>query len=107
MTLLNEQKDQGGSTQLREIGPHPEDGKPVRILKGRYGPYINHGDVNAPLPKSKSIDDITMEEALDLIAARKAKLKSKTGAKWGRRGARKAGAAKAKRTDTPVSSSGE
>ena len=107
VTLLNEQKDQGGSTQLREIGPHPEDGKPVRILKGRYGPYINHGDVNAPLPKSKSIDDITMEEALDLIAARKAKLKSKTGTKWDRRRARKAGAAKAKRTDTPVSSSGE
>ena len=107
VTLLNEQKDQGGSTQLREIGPHPEDGKPVRILKGRYGPYINHGYVNAPLPKSKSIDDITMEEALDLIVARKVKLKSKTGAKWDRRRARKASAAKAKRTDTPVSSSGE
>lgn len=58
---------------LRELGPHPEDGEPVQLLDGRYGPYVRHGKVNASLPKNTSADDVTLAQALDLLAARAAR----------------------------------
>jgi len=58
---------------LRELGPHPEDGEPVQLLDGRYGPYVKHGKLNASLPKNVSPDALTMEQALDLLAARAAR----------------------------------
>ncbi|PIB91552.1 type I DNA topoisomerase [Caulobacter sp. FWC2] len=63
----------GAATALAEIGNHPEDGKPVRVLSGRFGPYIKHGDTNANVPKGKDPASITMEEAVALIAERAAK----------------------------------
>ena len=60
----------GGNEALRTLGKHPDDGADVTIYKGRYGPYIKHGKVNAPFPKDGSIDNITLEEALPLLAAR-------------------------------------
>ncbi len=63
----------GAATALAEIGAHPEDGKPVRVLSGRFGPYIKHGDTNANVPKGKDPASITMEEAVALIAERAAK----------------------------------
>jgi DNA topoisomerase-1 len=36
---------------LRDLGPHPEDGEPLQILAGRFGPYVKHGKLNASLPK--------------------------------------------------------
>ena len=61
------------NTVLRELGPHPEDKKPVDVCNGRYGPYVRHGKINATLPKDVSPDEITLEEALPLLAARVAK----------------------------------
>ncbi len=58
---------------LRELGAHPDDGQPVNLLDGRYGPYVKHGKLNASLPKGVSPEEITLEEALDLLAARAAK----------------------------------
>jgi DNA topoisomerase-1 len=58
---------------LRDLGPHPDDGKPVQLLDGRYGPYVKHGKLNASLKKDMSPDDITLEQALDLLAARAAR----------------------------------
>ena len=58
---------------LRELGAHPKDGKPVDLLDGRYGPYVKHGKLNASLPKGMSPDEITLEQAIDLLAARAAK----------------------------------
>lgn len=73
------------NTVLRELGVHPEDKKPVDVCNGRYGPYVRHGKVNATLPKDVSPDEITLEEALPLLAARVAKgpvvSKKKAGAK--------------------------
>ncbi|WP_395444187.1 topoisomerase C-terminal repeat-containing protein [Caulobacter sp. UC70_42] len=63
----------GAATALAEIGNHPEDGKPVRVLSGRFGPYIKHGDTNANVPKGKDPASITMDEAVALIAERAAK----------------------------------
>ena len=50
-----------------------EDGKPIRVLSGRFGPYIKHGDTNANVPKGKDPAAITLEEAVALIAERAAK----------------------------------
>lgn len=58
---------------LRVLGEHPDDKKPVDVCNGRYGPYVRHNKVNATLPKDITPDEITLEEALTLLAARVAK----------------------------------
>ncbi|MFZ5667999.1 MAG: type I DNA topoisomerase [Pseudomonadota bacterium] len=58
---------------LKELGAHPEDGQPVRILSGRFGPYIKHGAVNANVPRGKDPQAVTLEEAVGLLAERAAK----------------------------------
>lgn len=63
----------GAAAALAELGNHPEDGKPVRVLSGRFGPYIKHGDTNANVPKGKDPAALTLEEAVALIAERAAK----------------------------------
>ncbi len=70
--LLAQARD-GGATVLRVLGDHPDDKASVEICSGRYGPYARHGKVNATLPKDVSPDEITLEEALELIAAKAAK----------------------------------
>ena len=55
---------------VRVLGKHPDDDVEVGIFKGRYGPYIKHGKINAPFPKDASMDTITLAEALPLLAAR-------------------------------------
>ena len=62
-----------GNTVLRVLGDHPDDKASVEICSGRYGPYARHGKVNATLPKDVSPDTITLEQALELIAAKAAK----------------------------------
>jgi DNA topoisomerase-1 len=69
VTLLAEAKPAGG----RELGAHPEDGKPVTVQKGRYGPYVKHDRINATLPKNVDMDAVDLEQAVALIAAKKAK----------------------------------
>ncbi|MDO9011890.1 MAG: type I DNA topoisomerase [Gallionella sp.] len=83
--LLAQAKD--GNTVLRTLGDHPEDKTTVEICSGRYGPYARHGKVNATLPKDVSPDDITLEQALELIAAKAAK--GDTGKKTTRKAAAK------------------
>ena len=59
----------GAQQALKQLGEHP-DGGPVTVKDGRYGPYVNHGKVNATLPKDKDPQSVTLEEALELIAAK-------------------------------------
>ncbi|MBX7247923.1 MAG: type I DNA topoisomerase [Caulobacteraceae bacterium] len=67
-----------GSTEpLKDLGAHPETGEPVKVMAGRFGPYVKSGSVNATLPKSLAPADVTMEEAVRLIAERAAKGPSK------------------------------
>ena len=84
VTLLAEKKaggrgGRGVAAALRELGPHPVDGAPVRILAGRYGPYVKHGDVNANIPGGEDPETLTLEAATALLAARAAKAPTKGG----------------------------
>ena len=54
----------------KEIGAHPDDGKPVTLHPGRYGPYVKHGSTIASLPKGESDQELSFERALQLLAAK-------------------------------------
>jgi DNA topoisomerase-1 len=75
VTVLAEAKTGGGRRGpqlLRELGKHP-DGGTVGLYRGRYGPYVGHDGLIASLPKAADPDRVTLEEALPLLAAQKAK----------------------------------
>ena len=55
----------------RELGEHPEGGK-VSVKAGRFGSYVNHGKINATLPKGTDPASLTLEEAIELIKAKAA-----------------------------------
>jgi DNA topoisomerase-1 len=106
VTVLAEgKKNRRDSAPLREIGAHPQSGKPVVIKSGRYGPYLQHDGINAPLPKTASPDTIGMDEAVEQLEARgkpargrrKAATKKKTATKK----------ASAKKTSTKKASAGK
>ncbi len=59
------------SSIIKDLGEHPEDKKPVRVMKGQYGPYIKYKSLNATIPEEKDPTELTMEEALILIEKRK------------------------------------
>ncbi len=78
VSVLAEKSEKGGSRRrtaaaLKELGEHPEKKGPVTVKDGRYGPYVNHGKINATLPKDKDPQSVTLDEALVLIAERAAK----------------------------------
>jgi DNA topoisomerase-1 len=74
--LLAEKKAKGpgrrGAQTLKDLGAAP-DGKPIKVLKGKFGPYVSDGETNATLPEGTEPDSVTMEQALALIAERAAK----------------------------------
>jgi DNA topoisomerase-1 len=96
VTLLAEKRAGGGKsrfqraapTVIKDFGDHPDEGGKVQVLSGRYGPYVTHNKVNATVPKSKDPANLTLEEALALIAERIAN--------GGGKGAKKSKAAKPK-----------
>ncbi len=69
---------------LRALGEHPDQGGPVSIMEGKYGPYVKWEKINATLPKESNPDDLTLEAAILLIdekAAKKGKGRRKAPAK--------------------------
>ena len=75
VTLLAEGKKGGRAKAeaLRELGVNPETDKPVKVMSGRYGPYVTDGATNATLPRDVTPETITLDAALALLAAKAAK----------------------------------
>ena len=67
----------GRKGSIRSLGEAP-DGHPVELFEGRYGPYVKHGRTNASIPKAQDPSTITLEQALKLLEAKKAKKKTKS-----------------------------
>ena len=63
----------GEAAALKDLGVHPADGAPVKVLSGRYGPYIKHGATNANVPRGTDPQNVTLEQAVLLLAERAAK----------------------------------
>ncbi|MFM5923789.1 MAG: topoisomerase C-terminal repeat-containing protein, partial [Novosphingobium sp.] len=64
---------------LKIFGPHPESGGEMKLMAGRYGPYVTDGTTNATLPRDKKPEDLTAEEAVVLITEKAAKGPAKKG----------------------------
>jgi len=73
---------------LKTFGPHPTSGGEIKLMAGRYGPYVTDGTTNATLPRGKQPEELTAEEAVTLIDEKAAKGPAKKG------GRRKAAAKK-------------
>jgi DNA topoisomerase-1 len=75
VTLIAEKLTKGPRKRFRgdpgrPLGEHPDKGGPVVVKAGRYGPYVSHDGINATLPRDKTPEAITLDEALALLAAR-------------------------------------
>jgi DNA topoisomerase-1 len=58
---------------LKQFGTSPETGKDVKLMEGRFGPYVTDGVTNATLPKTADPETLTLETALVMLAERAAK----------------------------------
>jgi DNA topoisomerase-1 len=58
---------------LRELGEDPNSGKPIVVKSGRYGPYVTDGETNASLRTADTIEEISLDRAVELLAERRAK----------------------------------
>jgi DNA topoisomerase-1 len=56
------------SSELKDLGKHPETEQAIKVMDGRYGPYIKHGKKNIGLPKGTEPEKFTLDEAVQLIA---------------------------------------
>ena len=77
LALLREPKRRGRAAQpaLASLGAHPGSGAPIEVRNGRFGPYVTDGAVNASLPRGRDPAALTLDEAIDLIAAREERLR--------------------------------
>jgi DNA topoisomerase-1 len=76
VALLAEAKASGrgrAAKPLRTIGAHPGDSAPIELYEGRYGMYVKHGGINATVPRDLKPEELTVEQAVSLLAERAAK----------------------------------
>jgi DNA topoisomerase-1 len=73
--LFAQPKRRGGRTKapIGELGPHPETGAPVRVLDGRFGPYVTDGTINATVPRGVDPASIDLEQGVELLREREAR----------------------------------
>jgi DNA topoisomerase-1 len=63
-------RGRGAAGEKKELGKHPDDGKPVNLQNGRYGWYVSHNKINATLPKDLDPQGVTLLDALPLLSAK-------------------------------------
>jgi DNA topoisomerase-1 len=78
--LLSQPKTLRGAAAakvLKSLGKHPDDDDAIEILDGKYGPYVKHGKVNVSLTKEQTVESLTLEAALSMLASKSGKSTSK------------------------------
>jgi DNA topoisomerase-1 len=78
VSLLAEAANRGGAGRakaepIQTLGAHPTSGGEIKVMPGRYGPYVTDGTTNATIPREMKPEDVTAEQAIALIDARAAK----------------------------------
>ena len=61
------------ATPLRGLGSDPASGKPIVVKDGRFGPYVTDGETNASLRSGDSVESLTIERAVELLAERRSR----------------------------------
>ena len=85
--LLAQAANRGGAARgtaaaaIATLGAHPVSGGEIKVMPGRYGPYVTDGTTNATIPRDAKPEDVTLEQAIELIDARIAKGPAKGKAK--------------------------
>jgi DNA topoisomerase-1 len=101
VTVLAEKKAKSrsprGPEALKELGAHPEGGAMVKLMRGRYGPYVTDGSTNATIPRDSDPLSVTLDQAVTLLAERAAK----GGGKKPKKAPKKAAAPKAAKESSP------
>ena len=70
--LAMPKRGRGGRTALRDLGTPEGDGETIQVFDGPYGLYVKQGKVNASLPEGTTAETVTIEQAIELLAAKKA-----------------------------------
>jgi DNA topoisomerase-1 len=78
-------KRQGTREPIAELGAHPSSGKEIKVMSGRYGPYVTDGTTHATLPKTADPKSVTLEQAVEWIDAKAAKGPAKKGFRGAKR----------------------
>jgi DNA topoisomerase-1 len=76
VALLAEAKSVGrgrAAKPIRVVGNHPGDEAPIELYEGRYGIYVKHAGLNATVPRDLKPEELTVEQAVSLLAERAAK----------------------------------
>ncbi|MDE8654386.1 type I DNA topoisomerase [Novosphingobium album (ex Liu et al. 2023)] len=87
VSMLAEAANRGGrgaratAEPIKALGPHPTSGGEMKVLAGRFGPYVTDGTTNATLPREMKPEDLSEAEAIRLIDEKAAKGPAKKGAK--------------------------
>ncbi|MDX1672283.1 MAG: type I DNA topoisomerase [Balneolaceae bacterium] len=68
LELLAQKKKPRKSSVVQDLGDHPQNGKPIKVMVGRYGPYIKYGKKNISLPDKYDPENLSKEQAVELIA---------------------------------------
>lgn len=102
-------KGRGRAAPLKELGNHPQTGDAIQIMNGPYGAYIKSGKVNASLPEGATVEQITLEKAVELLADKVAATPAgkQSGKSGGAKSKKAKPAAKAKATKAPSKVAGK
>jgi DNA topoisomerase-1 len=97
--LLKQPRRRGrsGPTALKELGEHPETKAKITIMTGRYGPYVTDGEVNATIPRTQQPEDVTVDQAVELLKRRAERVAAQGGVKRKRKASGKKPTAKKKK----------
>lgn len=109
LELLSQPKTLRGAAAakvLKAFGNHPDDGEAIEVLDGKYGPYVKHGKVNVSLTKEQTVEGLTVEEALSMLASKSGKStgKKSTGKTTSKRTKASSGAASSETKQTATKS---